>query len=461
MRRYPLVLLFLLFTTVAAAQIGNPLSCTASAAVPPMVRAGGLTELTGDIVLLCTGGVPTPAGNIVPAVNLTVSLNTNITSRLLAGNWTEALLLIDEPGSGLPFSPSSQLVCGAPTAPEVSPGVCTITGTGGTDVYSGSPGRPNVFQAVGSGNSVTFRSLPFDPPGSGIRVLRIVNTRANALLLGVPNPIPEQVMAYVAVSGALPIPINNPTQVVGFSMPEVSFSLTPAPPIFQQSVSQNPELAHSSKANGTSQFSVRVQEAFATAFKPRTMATYVDADTSPMPASQNAPGTIYNSETGFFNPSFPTIAHRGNLGRAGLADFGTRIMVKFSDVPAGVSLYTGAVVNLNSGGVLRRVDSDSGAFNPSAAGAYGIVPVSVKPSTGQGFAVYEVLAAHPSMLETADIPVYVAYVAKGNGKNKLAGTANVSVSLAPVSAVGQASLTGPMPQFGGTSVPVTAFTIAP
>jgi len=269
--------------------------------------------------------------------------------------------------------------------------------------------------------------------------------------------VPLQVVASL---GASSIPLSNPTLTVAFIQPDVSFSVTSAP-VFQESVPQNPDLARGSKGSGASQFSVRVsEEGFATAFKPRTAAAYVDANTSPAPVSQNYPGMVYNSETGFFNSSFPTILGRGNLGRAGLADFGTRIMVRFSDVPDGVSLYTGAVVNLTSGGVWRRVDSDTRAFDPSASGAYGIVPVSVKPSTGEGVADYEVLSSSPLILETAESTVYVAYVAKEHGKSKLAGTAHVSVSLAPVDA-GQPGLTGPRPEFVGSSVPVTAFSIVP
>jgi hypothetical protein len=465
MRKFYFVVIFLVFKMLATAQIGGgPLACTANAGVVPLVRASGMSELTGNIVLSCTGGTPTAAGQPVPGVNIQVYLNTNVTSRLLSDggvDWTEALLLIDEP------VPGSQLVCGAPDAPETSPGVCTISGTGdGTGVYSGAAGRPNVFQGVRIGdNVIEFTGVPFDPPDVAGRIMRIVNIRANASQLGVnPLGVPTPIQAFVTVSAASPIPVNNPVQVVGFTMPELRF-LVETPPVFQQSAPQNPELARNSRKSGTAQFSVRVQENFGTVFLKRTGAAYVDADTSPAPASQNMPGNVYNSETGFFNPSFPTITDRGNLGMAGLADSGTRIMVKFSDVPPGVDLFTDAVVNLPPGpiaaGVLRRIDSDSGAFAPSAGNAYGIVPVPVDPATWEGFAVYEVLEASPFMVEAADIPVYVAYLSNGKKKAAGTGTANVSVYLAPESTAGQASLTEPLPRFANFSTPVTAFTIAP
>ncbi len=67
----------------ASAQQQFPsLSCVSNAGATPLVRAEGLTELVGDVVLNCTGGTPTPAGSLVPLVNLQIFLNTNVTSRL-------------------------------------------------------------------------------------------------------------------------------------------------------------------------------------------------------------------------------------------------------------------------------------------------------------------------------------------------------------------------------------------
>ena len=58
-------LLFGLLPT-ANAQTVNGLICTANAAVPPTLRGEGLTELAGDIVLTCNGGVSTPLGQPIP-----------------------------------------------------------------------------------------------------------------------------------------------------------------------------------------------------------------------------------------------------------------------------------------------------------------------------------------------------------------------------------------------------------
>ena len=74
--------------------------CNANGGVPPILRAEGLTEQVGDIVLNCTGGTPIAPGNPIPQVNIQVFLSTPITSRLASttgAQWSTALLTIDEP----------------------------------------------------------------------------------------------------------------------------------------------------------------------------------------------------------------------------------------------------------------------------------------------------------------------------------------------------------------------------
>src|SRR5258708_26367663 len=124
MRRDLLVRLAVLLCLARAASSAD-FACTASAPVTPNVRADGLTELVGDIVLRCTGGSPTPSGQTIPASSLMIVLNTAVTSRLMGNSSvnSEALLLIDEPGSQ---SNPAQLVC---TAPATG---CTVTGTSTT-----------------------------------------------------------------------------------------------------------------------------------------------------------------------------------------------------------------------------------------------------------------------------------------------------------------------------------------
>jgi len=60
--------------------------------VLPTVRAEGIAELVGDLFLNCRGGAPTPAGQPIPLVTVQISVNTNVTSKLLDSGVSEATL---------------------------------------------------------------------------------------------------------------------------------------------------------------------------------------------------------------------------------------------------------------------------------------------------------------------------------------------------------------------------------
>src|SRR6267142_2479566 len=101
------VIAFLLGSAVTASAQG-PFQCFANGGVSTPARSEGITELVGDLVLSCTGGVPTLPGVAIPPVNIQIFLNTALTSRLLtatstAQQYSEALLLQDEPAPGSQF----------------------------------------------------------------------------------------------------------------------------------------------------------------------------------------------------------------------------------------------------------------------------------------------------------------------------------------------------------------------
>src|SRR4051812_26501608 len=93
MRRFMLIAILSGTLHPLTGQTGSAvLTCNVNVGVPPIVRADGLAELVGDVVLVCSGGTP---GQTI-SLNLSASLNTNITSRVIGGA-SEALLLVDEP----------------------------------------------------------------------------------------------------------------------------------------------------------------------------------------------------------------------------------------------------------------------------------------------------------------------------------------------------------------------------
>src|SRR4051794_17841960 len=126
----------------AQTTIQQTVTCTASSGGnPPLVRAEGLAELVGDVVLVCQGGTPTAAGQPVPLINVNIFLTTNVTSKIVSGtDLSEALLIVDEPHS--PTNPATPLL---PCYGGITP--CQISAPGGgLGTYNGTPGRPNIFQ---------------------------------------------------------------------------------------------------------------------------------------------------------------------------------------------------------------------------------------------------------------------------------------------------------------------------
>jgi len=449
--------------------------CSVNQAVPPTVRAEGITELVGDIVLQCTGGVPTPAGSVVPQANFSIQLNTNVTSRLLADPWSEALLVIDDPAS--PQNPSvPQAACGASATPDnvggSGPGVCVILGTGtGVGTYNpnvavtgsiANSGRPNVFQgrmAPNSTNQLVWLGIPFDPPGSqGVRTIRITNVRANASGLGVSATlIPSQIAAYVSITASTSIPVTNPQLTVAVVQIGLITSVRNQPLTLQQCINANYDIAGdntkalNSGAQDGQQFSLRYDEGFPSSFKPRSV--NVSNTTSPTPGQQSTPGAVYNTETAFYNPNFPSTS-RGNLAVAGLADHGTRLRAVFSNIGSGTQIFVPVLLNLvrisDSAvtGAARLVSTDAngaGAYTAVAATNGSLAPLTV--ASGSAMAIYEILNDDPFNYERLTVPVALAW--RSNTQNSVPGLGQATVrqSFAPISTVTTASASAPIPRF--------------
>ncbi len=306
-------LVFLAAGTVWS-QSTTPFQCAATASAPS-VRAEGVTELVGDVVLTCTGGSPTPKGQAVPAINLTATLNTAVTSRLLANGGSEALLLIDEPNSpSHPLTP--QLAC-----PSLSG--CPMTGTGGAaGEYNGSPTYNNVFQAVQrSPLAVSWLGVPIDPPGStGSRIIRITNVRANAnqLALGtVPTP---PIFLAISLTTALPSPIQP--QTVAHIQPGLTVGTIPS---------------SSQQCSSPAAFKLTLTEGFPGSFKQLNAGGF-----------QNSPGqSLPTSESGFVPLTSAGLpAGTGSVGAA------TTFQVTIANLSAGMTVQVPSTIQLlTSGGV--------------------------------------------------------------------------------------------------------------
>src|SRR5258708_11251956 len=109
----------------------SPLTC-ATGAVNPPVRAEGITETLGDILLTCSGGSP---GSMI-TLNLAIFLNVGITNRISTTSATDVSLTVD-------------------------------TGSG--------PVPANVPGLLQSSSAVSFNGVTFTVPASGALSLRVSN----------------------------------------------------------------------------------------------------------------------------------------------------------------------------------------------------------------------------------------------------------------------------------------------
>src|SRR5208282_3909486 len=101
--------------------------------------------------------------------------------------------------------------------------------------------------------------------------------------------------------------------------------------------------------------------------------------------------------------------------------------------------------------VSTDVNGNSGAGFTAVAGTGGISEVSYSGTTG--YATYEVVNSDPNVPENASITIYVAYISATANNLPAPGSSTVNVSFAPLSNVGTATATDPIPRFGDTSTP--------
>jgi hypothetical protein len=344
---YALALVALLAGLTAPASAQPAMVCSATSTVAPSLRVEGMTEITGDIIIDCTGGIPTPSGTVVKPVNINVSTNVALTSKITCAgcqnnNFSEALLLVDEPNGTIWASGGGRNVlnCGNPAAPDSDPakgwGICQIFGSGNpTNTYDGTPnglpggvvcgagqlavgtfgcGRPNVFQArqdilsAFPQQRISFLNVPIDPPGSVAlgnptgalncqqdgtchRFFRITNIRVDAAQLGGASGSlvsGQPVFADLTVSDSTVLPLVN---VNSLTIGRVNTTLG-AP------TAGNPSLTLiGCKDTNQDANSVTFAELVADAWKPRNISLELLNNTAATP--------LYNVNVGTVNATTP------------------------------------------------------------------------------------------------------------------------------------------------------------
>jgi hypothetical protein len=460
--------------------------CVANAGVPPLVRAEGIAELVGDLVLNCTGGVPAgmtvpngPTGPAsIPLINVQVFLDVNVTSKLYetTNNSSEALLMIDEPVD------AAQRIC----QNTVGTGSCYVPPRPGDpggvykQPYLDTTPDPdvmvqpyNVFQGrVQGANSVAWLGVPIDAPGTVFtRIIRMTNIRGNANMKGVSSTlVPSQIIAYISATGTTSVPINNPQQTVAWIQKGLTYSARQpdgdsGAETYRQCASHNGDQysdpLKTDYACATNR--LRFDEGFASAWKTR-------FDGGPVTGNnQNNPGSVYTmSESGFFRFTDNAISGWGSLaGTAGVASQGTRLRVAFNNIPAGIRAF----VSLHPGGYDSTKDAVLVNTAPDGSGAYVPVPKSASAKTsgctwtsvhgydmaeipifgGSGVATWEVISTSSLVIERMEFALFLAW--KANTTNNLPGLGTVTTngSFAPLSTITTASTVAPTPRFADTS----------
>jgi hypothetical protein len=423
----------LLAILVAATMVVSAQSfqCAVNAGAPTIARQEGVAEEVGQVLLSCSGGTRTAADTPVPTVNVAIFLNTEITSRLLTQDgWSEALLLIDEPSNG-------QIVfCGQPgTNYDSTTHTCTMIGNPSSATPYKDPNVANAFQGKYSSaqkNSVVFNGIPIDPPGtagSGGRSIRIVNVRANASAISSSSFIPGSITMYVAITGTgAPGIGNNAQQLVGYVQKGLAFSLRTIDDkaFTTSSLSQcngnNTDAPDSGQ--GCYDFRARFTELFSNAFRPSGIGT-----------AQDQISTIYNTESMFSNPAWPTL-DTGNLAWAGQAVQGTQLKVTFGNIPAGVRIFVSdwnleyINNNVNPNAAATRVDASDLATGTSGECTAGFDGSAYTELTTSNTATWEIQSANPSFASDVDFGVLISFSAAS--VTPTAGAANVTGSFAPI-----------------------------
>jgi uncharacterized protein (TIGR03437 family) len=186
-----------------------------AAGVPVQLRAEGLTERVGDIVLECSGSTP---GTVLSG-NLTIFLSANITNRVDSNNQTQDAVLFVDYGSGY---------------------------------------VPSGIAGLVTGGSVAFNGISFTVPPSGSLNIKVSNIRAAVGAL-----------ASVTAGIGSSIPISQSLVTVGYTQKSLFATLYSADVPCTGSPLASTTSLSALFAAGTPFASTRLTESFGNAFATR------------------------------------------------------------------------------------------------------------------------------------------------------------------------------------------------
>lgn len=394
--------------------------CSANA-VPPIVRSEGLAEIVADVVLSCST-LGQPPSQAYLQLNLSLSLNQNVTNNRDFGagkDFTDAVLVTQEN-------------LGNPT---------TQSEFGGQDPRFPLPR----YGSLASSNRLEWNGIDFPIPGGGdpafpsVITLRITNVRARVNTGSIVALRAEQssaISAFISITGPSSVLISH--NVLNVGVPSEGLiegyrnALNNGPALLEGSLQCVPQNINSGGAvQGPASFHVRVEEGFATAFKPLGEPT-------------TTPGNSIN-EAGFPTP--------GSGVNGGGANQGSRFMLQFFNIPSGIRMAVRGQVFSGSAQAVQIVDFDGAGIGGGPAPGQGLRELPI--SNGFTRAVYEWVSGNPFAKEALDIPVVVGYNFAATG-SMLALT-----DFAPFGFNGNSDGPSPEPRFRPTSNSTQVFRIEP
>ena len=341
---YPALKLGLLFALIlsAAHAQSSQAACQISTQAP-FLRAEGLTEVLGDIVLSCSGFTP----GAVTTGNFSVFLPVNVTNRVDANGFSSQVTLSQDIGAGpVPIGGSASI----------------------------------------SGQTVTFNGVSLTAPGSGRYTVRISGIRAAMTQLGANKSVGVTVSSPFVTSGHGPF-------IAGTAAPSLFATLSSSGIACVGSPVPSTITMTNLFAAGTALASTRVTEGFGSSFAAR--GAGADSGTrflinyAGFPAGSHVylPDRVAGSDTA--KPSAG-----GDLGSpAAVGQY----------VPGSGTLLLARVIGADANGFGGILVPPLTGFTAMTLDSVTEVPLT----NGAGQAVYEVVDANSGIVESAQFTTFV------------------------------------------------------
>jgi hypothetical protein len=415
LRKLFLVLAVVALFAAIPASADTAFSCAGTAGAPPLIRAEGLAEYVGDLLLSCTGGI---AGTPLQANVRALIGQTTITSNILAsgGTQTEAVLAIDDPKD--PALGAAAFGAGT-NPPQCAQATCSggVYATWAAANGGGTTVPQNLFLgSKAANNQVEWLGVSIMPPGStGTRTIRVTNIRVDATAVASSTYVAGTVSEYISITGTTSVPVSPQPQTVAFVTPSINVTVGNV-----QSYKQC--------AAPTAYPTITFTELFASAFRKKIETSYT-ALNGVANVEQSTLGGTYFTESGFTNTAL--------LGSAGVATQGTQFVVRIKNINSGVTVTFPSSVTSTVSGLKAKAVSTTLAITGSGSVVYEVTGDASEAGVAgpNGYNVTDSFVINPTVSYTVGIATVSTTPVTING------------NYYPISTVNLMSYADPEPRF--------------